>query len=131
MQLNMKYDKDVVLPAIKPQCFPVNGKKNPLVPVTKEGWSVLFFLISFKTYILIFKFLRRRHWNWKEKHYLIADTPGSRFTVKLTTTVGNIEVHYLRSYQYNLGSAKCWVDDEVDKAMRLDGYWKESYNIGR
>ncbi|KJE01198.1 hypothetical protein I311_05168 [Cryptococcus gattii NT-10] len=110
MQLNMKYDKDVVLPAIKPQCFPVSGKKNPLVPVTNEGW---------------------RHWNWKEKHYLIADTPGSRFTVKLTTTVGNIEVHYLRSYQYNLGSAKCWVDDEIDKAIRLDGYWKEPYNIGR
>lgn len=56
MQLNMKYDKDVVLPAIKPQCFPVSGKKNPLVPVTNEGWSVLFFLISFKIYILTFKF---------------------------------------------------------------------------
>lgn len=44
MQLNMKYDKDLVIPTIKPQCFLANGKKNPLVPVTNEGWSVLFFL---------------------------------------------------------------------------------------
>lgn len=58
MQLNMKYDKDVVLPAIKPQCFPVNGKKNPLVPVTNEGWSVLFFLMRLKTHILTSKFHR-------------------------------------------------------------------------
>ncbi|AAW41092.1 CAP64 gene product - related [Cryptococcus deneoformans JEC21] len=110
MQLNMKYDKDLVIPTIKPQCFLANGKKNPLVPVTNEGW---------------------RNWNWKEKHYLISDTPGSRITFKLTTTVGNIEIHYLRSYQYNLGSVKCWIDEDVDKAMRLDGYWKEPYNIGR
>ncbi|OXG45645.1 hypothetical protein C359_00332 [Cryptococcus neoformans Bt120] len=110
MQVNMRYDKDVVIPTIKPQCFPANGKKNPLVPVTNEGW---------------------RNWNWKEKHYLISDTPGSRVTFNLTTAIGNIEIHYLRSYQYNLGSAKCWIDEDVDKAVRLDGYWKEHYNIGR
>lgn len=86
----------------------------------------------FKAPILTSKYhSARRNWNWKEKHYLISDTPGSRITFKLTTTVGNIEIHYLRSYQYNLGSVKCWIDEDVDKAMRLDGYWKEPYNIGR
>lgn len=73
----------------------------------------------------------RRKWNWKEKHYLVADVPGSRASFNLSTSLGKIELQYLRSYQYHQGSAKCWIDDEVDKAIKLDGYWKEPFNIGR
>ncbi|ODN99353.1 hypothetical protein L198_03195 [Cryptococcus wingfieldii CBS 7118] len=110
MQVNMKYNADLTLPPIKPQCFSANGHKNPLVPLTNQNW---------------------RKWNWKEKNYLVADQPGARVSFKLHTTVGNIEVHYLRSWQYKLGSAKCWVDGDENKAKRLEGYWDQKYNIGR
>lgn len=110
MQVNMKYDENLVLPTIKPQCFSANSDKHPLTPVENNGW---------------------REWNWKEKHYLVADVPGSRVSFKLSTSLGKIELQYLRSYQYHQGSAKCWIDDEVGKAIKSDGYWKEPFNIGR
>ncbi|KIR24948.1 hypothetical protein I309_06232 [Cryptococcus deuterogattii LA55] len=110
MQINMKYDEDLVLPTIKPQCFSANSDKHPLTPVENNGW---------------------RKWNWKEKHYLVADVPGSRVSFKLSTSLGKLELQYLRSYQYHQGSAKCWIDGEVDKAKKLDGYWKKPFNIGQ
>ncbi|OWZ35371.1 hypothetical protein C343_01038 [Cryptococcus neoformans C23] len=110
IQINMKYDKDLVLPTVKPQCFSANSDRHPLSPVENNGW---------------------RKWNWKEKHYFVADVPGSRISFKLKTHIGKIEIQYLRSYQYHQGSAKCWVDGEVERAIKLDGYWKEPYNIGR
>nr|ODN86120.1 hypothetical protein L203_04238 [Cryptococcus depauperatus CBS 7841] len=110
MQLHMKYDSDTVLPMIKPQCFSADGKKHPLAPIDNKGW---------------------RKWNWKGKNYLIADQPGSRVSFSLTSRLGGIEIHYLRSYQYHLGSASCWVDHDKAKAVRLDGYWREPFNLGR
>ncbi|WVO17581.1 hypothetical protein L204_105278 [Cryptococcus depauperatus] len=110
IQLNMKYNKDLTLPPIKPQCFSMNGKKHPLVPFENKGWN---------------------KWNWKAKNYLVSSVPGSRVKFRLHPTIGNVEVHYLRSYQYKLGSVRCWVDEEVDRAIKLDGFWQEPYNIGR
>ncbi|WVQ63079.1 uncharacterized protein L199_001230 [Kwoniella botswanensis] len=108
--LMQKYNPTSNLPKLSPQCYSANAVKHPLKPSQQNGW---------------------RHWNWKEKHYLIADEPGSKVSFPISTTLGQVQLHYLRSYQYNLGSAKCWIDNETDKAMRLDGYWKEPYNIGR
>ncbi|WWC65459.1 uncharacterized protein I303_108077 [Kwoniella dejecticola CBS 10117] len=109
-QLMKKYDPNSKLPKLAPQCYSANALKHPLKPSSQEGW---------------------RHWNWKEKHYLIADKPGSKVSFPVSTTLGQVQLHYLRSYQYNLGSAKCWIDDDKDKGVRLDGAWKEPYNIGR
>ncbi|WRT70476.1 uncharacterized protein IL334_007474 [Kwoniella shivajii] len=108
--LMKKFSPTFVLPKLSPQCYSANGIKHPLKPTEQNGW---------------------RHWNWKEKHYLVADEPGSKVSFKVSTTLGEVQLHYLRSYQYNLGSARCWIDNDTDKAMRLDGYWKEPYNIGR
>ncbi|WWC72366.1 uncharacterized protein I206_106328 [Kwoniella pini CBS 10737] len=109
-QIMKKYDPNSNLPKLAPQCYSANALKHPLKPSSQEGW---------------------RHWNWKEKHYLIADKPGSKISFPVSTTLGQVQLHYLRSYQYNLGSTRCWIDDEKDKGIKLDGYWKEPYNIGR
>ncbi|WWC92047.1 uncharacterized protein L201_007001 [Kwoniella dendrophila CBS 6074] len=105
-----KYSPDSNLPKLAPQCYSANALKHPLKPSESKGW---------------------RHWNWKEKHYLIADEPGSKVSFPISTTLGQVQLHYLRSYQYNLGSAVCWIDDDKSKSIKLDGYWKEPYNIGR
>lgn len=38
IQINMKYDKDLVLPTVKPQCFSANSDRHPLSPVENNGW---------------------------------------------------------------------------------------------
>ncbi|WWD20499.1 hypothetical protein CI109_104975 [Kwoniella shandongensis] len=110
LPLMAKFNPANIMPTLKPQCYSANAVQHPLKPTEQQGW---------------------KHWNWKEKHYLIANEPGSKVSFKISTTLGSVQLHYLRSYQYNLGSAKCWIDDDTGKAMRLDGYWKEPYNIGR
>ncbi|KAK8850316.1 hypothetical protein IAR55_004233 [Kwoniella newhampshirensis] len=110
LPLMQKFNPTNFMPPLKPQCYSANAIRHPLVPTEQKGW---------------------KHWNWKEKHYLVSDEPGSKVSFKVSTTLGSVQLHYLRSYQYNLGSAKCWIDNDTDKAMRLDGYWKEPYNIGR
>ena len=88
---------------------------------------------------------RRREWNWQEKvtfqasvcpasngpqHYLIADMPGSKVSFRVHTSLGAVQVHFLRSAQYGLGSVRCWVDDDESTSKFLIGYWDLPYNIG-
>jgi hypothetical protein len=44
---------------------------------------------------------------------------------------GRIAVYYFRSQRYDLGDAKCWVDDNVAGAKRLPGWWEREYNVAR
>ena len=41
----------------------------------------------------------------------------------------SIAVYYFRSQQYDLGDARCWVDDNEKGAIRLAGYWTKQYNM--
>ncbi|KAL1408264.1 hypothetical protein Q8F55_005070 [Vanrija albida] len=105
-----KYDETAVTPRMDPFCLSANSKKNKLSPVENDGW---------------------REWSWKDKHYLIADKPGSKITFEIKTGLGLIQLFYQRSAVYGFGNAKCWVNDDVDKAHTLEGYWDEPFNIGR
>lgn len=40
-----------------------------------------------------------------------------------------VAVYYYRSQHYNLGDAKCWVDDNESGAVNLSGYWTKQYNV--
>lgn len=40
-------------------------------------------------------------------------------------------MYYFRSQRYDLGDAKCWVDDNVAGAKRLPGWWEREYNVAR
>lgn len=44
-------------------------------------------------------------------------------------TSSRVAVYYYRSQHYDLGDAKCWVDDNETGAVRLAGYWTKEYNV--
>ncbi|WVQ76532.1 hypothetical protein IAR50_006202 [Cryptococcus sp. DSM 104548] len=116
MQLNQRYDPTTRLPQIAPQCFSANGHKHPLglLPSSStlgpDGWHP---------------------WESGDKKYLVSTNPGSRVEFELETRLGRIEMHYLRSKIFGLGSIKCWVNGKEGESVRLDGYWTEKLNIGR
>lgn len=41
----------------------------------------------------------------------------------------SVAVYYYRSQHYDLGNAKCWVDDNENGAVELEGYWTKQYNV--
>ncbi|GHJ84941.1 hypothetical protein NliqN6_1343 [Naganishia liquefaciens] len=106
--LTSRYDKDEVVPPFKPQCLSTASKKHPLVPDESFGWT---------------------HWNWKDKKYLVGRVPGAKFSISVTTSLGEIKVYYQRSAKYGLGQVDCWVDRDLHSMKRLDGYWTHDYSI--
>jgi hypothetical protein len=93
----------------------------------------------------------RENWNWKQKvilslslwplgrmkygtneqNYIRATQPHSRIGFKFTTSLGTVQLQYLRSAIFGLGSVKCWVDEDEWMGVTVIGYWKEIVNIGR
>lgn len=65
------------------------------------------------------------------QNYLVADKPGAKVSFPFSTKLGVVELHYLRSAIFGLGSVKCWVDDDVDHVEIIEGYWDLEYNIAR
>ncbi|RXK39815.1 hypothetical protein M231_02870 [Tremella mesenterica] len=110
LRLFEKYDPYATNPTLKPDCFSMDGTKHPLVPSQNEGW---------------------RPWNWKNKNYLIADQPGSSFTVPFHSSFGTVSLYYLRSSEFGLGSVSCWVDEDKELAQKAEGYWVHEFNIGQ
>lgn len=110
LRLMQKYDTDSQTPELHPDCFSTDGTVHTLEPKENGGW---------------------RPWNWQAKKYLIADIPGAWFTVPFHTSFGSVELYYLRSREFGLGSISCWVDDERWDSKRADGYWNVEYNIGQ
>jgi hypothetical protein len=53
----------------------------------------------------------------------MADQPGSTASFEFTTSLGSVDLSYLRASHYGLGNAQCWVDDDRAKAVTLKGYW--------
>ena len=65
------------------------------------------------------------------QNYIRATEPHSKIGINFSTALGTVQLHYLRSAIFGLGSVFCWVDDERDKGVTIIAYWKEIYNIGR
>lgn len=64
--------------------------------------------------------------------YLVSDQPGSSVSVKFRTSVGTVELFFLMSGTFGLGSVECWADEDKDRKVRLDGYYNlpAGVNIG-
>lgn len=66
------------------------------------------------------------HWvhpDYPDKPYLIARTPGAVVSFEMETEVGWIKMYSLRSKTFGLGTVKCWVDDDMDRAVKIVGWW--------
>lgn len=67
-----------------------------------------------------------QHWvhaDYPDKPYLVARRPGAVVSFELETRVGWIKMYSLRSKTFGLGTVKCWVDDEIDRAVEVVGWW--------
>jgi hypothetical protein len=74
----------------------------------------------------------RSTWNrTNDQNYIRATKPHSRIGFKFTTSLGTVQLQYLRSAIFGLGSVKCWVDEDEWMGVNVIGYWKEIVNIGR
>ncbi|ORX41226.1 hypothetical protein BD324DRAFT_613723 [Kockovaella imperatae] len=108
--IGKKFDLEETVPKLDPVCYSTRSEKSPLAPQVNTGW---------------------REWSWQEKKYLVADVPGATMKLDFFTRIGRLEVFYLRSKAYGLGTADCWVDDDRQHAKRMEGWWDLPYNIGR
>ena len=61
--------------------------------------------------------------------YLITDEPGLIVAFDVHTSVGKLQISYLLSKTFDLGSVDCWVDAKKSSGKRLDGYWDSKDNI--
>lgn len=95
-------------PALHPSCHSTTSVLHPLVPSSNTGWE---------------------EWAFKEKKYWKSDTPGSRISFKLNVEVGIVRLMYLRSKDFGLGVAHCWIEGDEKKWMRVVGYWTALPNI--
>lgn len=110
VRLQDKYAHDKDCPKLQPFCIATNSDDFPLVPKKQDGW---------------------REWAWKDKKYLVADKVGSSLTFEFTTTLGQVVLYFLKSWEFPLGNLKCWVDDDVTSAKVSVGRWGMKMNIGR
>jgi hypothetical protein len=66
------------------------------------------------------------HWihpDYPDKPYLISRTPGAVVSFEMDTEVGWIKMYSLKSKTFGLGTVKCWVDDDLDRAVKIAGWW--------
>jgi hypothetical protein len=101
-------DINHVVPPFHPTCLSARSTdpKFNLTPASSEGWEYWV------------------HPDYLDKPYLVATVPGSRVEFELDTLVGMIKVYSLRSRTFGLGTASCWVGNDVDLAVTVDGYWE-------
>lgn len=124
------------IPKIKPQCMATNSKKSPLKQETSEGWV---------------------EWSWKDKvssgpsvqgrtinslvvhgseptwslsqPYLVGRNPGDVIRLRFHTELGSASLFYQRSKKYGLGIIYCWVDDDEEIGVYMDGYWNKDQSV--
>ncbi|KAL1406640.1 hypothetical protein Q8F55_008346 [Vanrija albida] len=106
-----KWDPKKVIPPLKPTCMSMNAKDKP-APAKNDGWY---------------------EWAWKDKNYMVTNTVGATISYEVTTSIGLVQLFYLRSWEFHLGILECWLDDDVNSAVKIAGYWDEGlkYNIGQ
>lgn len=63
-------------------------------------------------------------------HYWSADVGGSRLRVPIHVGAGEVSIYYLQSPSTApLGRVECWVDDDFDNRMRLEGTSTDVDNV--
>ena len=103
---------DHVVPPFHPTCLSTRSKEPRfnLTPTDSYGWESW------------------THPDYPDKPYMVARKPGAVITFELETQVGWIKMYSLRSKTFGLGTVKCWVDDEIDRAVHVVGWWdKDMY----
>ncbi|EJD40564.1 SGNH hydrolase [Auricularia subglabra TFB-10046 SS5] len=103
------------VPAIRPTCASLRNARTELVAVSSDKWD---------------KEATPAGW------FYVAKTPGARASFRTVSGVlGQIRVTFMRSTQFGLGVARCWIDDKEAAAVLVDGFWWrhvsviESYTI--
>lgn len=100
---------DNVVPAFHPVCLSTRTTDPAynLTPIATEGWA---------------------HWvhpEYTDKPYLVATKPGSWAKFELETGLGVVKIYALKSRSFGLGSVSCWIGDERDQAVVVDGSWDQ------
>jgi len=106
-------------PELDPFCSSTRTTKHPLIPSFNDGkWSNFTWTPPDKN-------------PRKSKSYIIAKEAGARigFNVPIRGGLGRVRLQYLRSFEFGLGMAKCWMDDDKKAAVLADGYWEWQVNI--
>lgn len=69
---------------------------------------------------------------WRNvKTYLRGDKPGDRIVFSdIDINSGGWTLYYLRSNKKRLGNLRCWVDDEIDDAIYVEGWWERKMDVG-
>ena len=106
-------------PILHSYCASTKTKKFPLIPASNDGrWSNYSWVPPGGNMLF-------------EKRYIVADQPGAliSFKVPVREGLGRVRIQYLRSNEYGLGVAMCWLDDNKAAAMYLDRYWTHAVSI--
>lgn len=101
-------DLGYAVPHFHPTCLSTRSTEARfnLTPSNSHGWE---------------------HWvhpDYPDKPYLISRTPGARISFEMDTQLGWIKMYSLRSKTFGLGTVQCWVDEEVDRAVKIAGWWE-------
>lgn len=70
------------------------------------------------------------HWvhpDYPDKPYMVARNPGATIKFEMETQVGWIKMYSLKSKSFGLGTVKCWVDDDIDQSVKIEGWWDNGY----
>ena len=61
--------------------------------------------------------------------YIVGREPGQKVRFNFHTAIGDVKLFYQRSTSYGLGKVDCWVDDNVQAKVKLDGWWERPQSI--
>ncbi|KIJ26506.1 hypothetical protein M422DRAFT_272434 [Sphaerobolus stellatus SS14] len=108
---NYNADQKEMSPIDRPQCMSIDSPRQKLTPISSEGWEP-----------------------WRQpntdKQFFRATEPGKRISFEVNLGSGQVAIYYLKSNTMGLGLAKCWLNDDIQHARTLDGWWPSKMNIG-
>ncbi|EJD40577.1 hypothetical protein AURDEDRAFT_186962 [Auricularia subglabra TFB-10046 SS5] len=100
------WDAEKTHEPLQPYCASTRTLKHPLVPIANEGWA---------------------NWTYRGnrvKPYVRSTLPGSRVSFRVVVhSMGRVRLTYLKSADFDLGSVKCWVDDDESRGVKITGKW--------
>ena len=99
---------------IKPSCASANDLVNPLPAsvFAGSGWAPVAPAKDAED----------------ELHYWYSDSPGSLLKIPLKVGAGDIAVYYLKGPETEgWGNVLCWVDDNAEGGVALQGSWDRPY----
>ncbi|KZV89861.1 hypothetical protein EXIGLDRAFT_838243 [Exidia glandulosa HHB12029] len=100
---------------LSPYCTSTRTLKHPLIPSFNSGWENWTYTAPGGT----------------EKSYVRATQPGSKigFKIPVRGGMGRVRLSYLRSATFGLGICKCWLDEDEEAGVLVDGFWDKPLNV--